>query len=502
MSGNQPIGASGTITAINSTPTAAASSRSAVEIDCVGLSAVGIQITGTYTAAGGLSGQVTVDGNTWVTLGDSGTFTRQTTGVATATVTSAEQDVYKVTVRGAKRFRITALGAVTGTAQISMQGADMGAGEGGGGTGGGTVDSIVAGSGITVDDTDPANPIVSADGSGALAPVTLGAGPTNITHADHSNRAVYSEQSTTTSVVFAVAATSLAEDGDLVTILNLGAGPMVASGANVRLAPGCRAYARENERLVFEYFANDDIYYGGCADVQKAGVTSSWSAVPINNNAVPSITGLGALSSTGSATAVAVAATSAFTHYQRLTWVSAAAINSNCGGLYATPLLWPTAAIRYAWQVRVIFGAHDALTNCQMFCAVVPSAITAGSEPSAKANHFGVIADSTDTNLGISSNNAAGSSTPTTLGANFPANSNGVDMYDVTLAAWSDGTAVYGYYQVSNLISGATPAFGTMTGAELPVDGTALSVTWGRGTEANGTAATVVFCGAFGGFWS
>lgn len=37
---------------------------------------------------------------------------------------------------------------------------------GGGGGGGGTVDSIVAGTGISVDDTDPANPIVSATGGG------------------------------------------------------------------------------------------------------------------------------------------------------------------------------------------------------------------------------------------------------------------------------------------------------------------------------------------------
>jgi hypothetical protein len=39
-------------------------------------------------------------------------------------------------------------------------------GSGGGGGGGGTVDSVVAGSGIAVDATDPANPVVSATGGG------------------------------------------------------------------------------------------------------------------------------------------------------------------------------------------------------------------------------------------------------------------------------------------------------------------------------------------------
>jgi len=37
------------------------------------------------------------------------------------------------------------------------------------GGGGGTVDSVVAGTGISVDNTDPANPIVSATGGGTAS---------------------------------------------------------------------------------------------------------------------------------------------------------------------------------------------------------------------------------------------------------------------------------------------------------------------------------------------
>jgi len=42
-----------------------------------------------------------------------------------------------------------------------------------GGTGSGVVETIVAGSGITVDDTDPANPIVSAAGGGVTEELVI-----------------------------------------------------------------------------------------------------------------------------------------------------------------------------------------------------------------------------------------------------------------------------------------------------------------------------------------
>lgn len=43
----------------------------------------------------------------------------------------------------------------------------------GGGGGGGTVNSVVAGTGIAVDNTDPANPVVSATGGGGLTPLQV-----------------------------------------------------------------------------------------------------------------------------------------------------------------------------------------------------------------------------------------------------------------------------------------------------------------------------------------
>jgi hypothetical protein len=90
-----------------------------VQIDTRGVGSVGVQVVGTYT--GVLSGQMTVDGTNWVTLADSSTFTRQSTGVASATITSGQQDIYLVTVVGAKSFRVTGLAAMTGVAMVSLK---------------------------------------------------------------------------------------------------------------------------------------------------------------------------------------------------------------------------------------------------------------------------------------------------------------------------------------------------------------------------------------------
>lgn len=111
----------GDITIQNAVPAGVATDGSAVEIDTVGANKLTAQITGTYTASGGLSVQVTVDGTNWVTLAGTSTVTRQTTGVATATITSAEQDCYAIVTPGVTKMRITALGAVTGRARVTLR---------------------------------------------------------------------------------------------------------------------------------------------------------------------------------------------------------------------------------------------------------------------------------------------------------------------------------------------------------------------------------------------
>jgi hypothetical protein len=82
--------------------------------------AASVQVTGTYTAAGGLSAQITNDGTTWITLGGSSTFRRLSNDATSATITSAQQDIYQLSSQctSALACRITALGAVTGSARV------------------------------------------------------------------------------------------------------------------------------------------------------------------------------------------------------------------------------------------------------------------------------------------------------------------------------------------------------------------------------------------------
>lgn len=127
----------GTITTENLVDAGASTVGGSVEIDVGTAGACMVQVTGTYTASGGLSGQITLDNGAWVTMGASTTFKRMSTGVQTAAITSGEQDIYQVALAGAQRFRVTALGAVTGTATVSILPAELSLGSSSSGGGGG-----------------------------------------------------------------------------------------------------------------------------------------------------------------------------------------------------------------------------------------------------------------------------------------------------------------------------------------------------------------------------
>lgn len=110
----------GVISVQNATPGGPATEGSAVEMDTSDARTMTMQVVGTYGVSA-LSIQVTNNGRNWVTLAGTGTVTRQTTGVATATVTAAEQDCYSIVCPGFSRMRVTALGAITGRAQITLR---------------------------------------------------------------------------------------------------------------------------------------------------------------------------------------------------------------------------------------------------------------------------------------------------------------------------------------------------------------------------------------------
>lgn len=113
--------ASGNITTQNLVPAGTATANSAVEISLNGTPDVTVQVTGTYT--GGLSVQGTVDGSTWVTFSTSRSFMDMGTGTFSSAIASAAQSIYQINAAGLQKIRVTALGAVTGTAVVSLRAA-------------------------------------------------------------------------------------------------------------------------------------------------------------------------------------------------------------------------------------------------------------------------------------------------------------------------------------------------------------------------------------------
>jgi len=111
----------GVIRTQNLVSAGAATDGSAVEIITVSSDRICFQTRGTYTASGGLSIQISLDGVNWVTMAGSSTVTRLSTGVASAVVTSGEQDIYEVRCPGCTKMRVTALGAVTGSVEVLIR---------------------------------------------------------------------------------------------------------------------------------------------------------------------------------------------------------------------------------------------------------------------------------------------------------------------------------------------------------------------------------------------
>src|SRR3954466_11430886 len=108
----------GTISAQNATtPLGAADANSAVEISLGGkMDTLTIQVSGTY-AVSALSLQVTEDGTNWATVAGASALVKQE-GTGSATIPAAAIGVWKADVSGINKARVTALGAITGSAVV------------------------------------------------------------------------------------------------------------------------------------------------------------------------------------------------------------------------------------------------------------------------------------------------------------------------------------------------------------------------------------------------
>lgn len=114
---------SGSITTQNLTPTGTPTAGSAVEMSVNGTGQFAVQVTGTYTAAGGLSIYGTVNGSDYALFsGPSFLATSQGLYIPNGKIASGGTGIYYLSIpMGITKVSITAAGAVTGTASISMK---------------------------------------------------------------------------------------------------------------------------------------------------------------------------------------------------------------------------------------------------------------------------------------------------------------------------------------------------------------------------------------------
>jgi len=110
--------ATGNITTQNLVPTGAATAGSAVAINVLGSATVTIGVQGTYTGA--LSIQATTDGTNWFTITYSALL-NAVNGGATAAIASAQTGIFTLHTAAWSAVRVTALAAVTGTANITLK---------------------------------------------------------------------------------------------------------------------------------------------------------------------------------------------------------------------------------------------------------------------------------------------------------------------------------------------------------------------------------------------
>lgn len=173
----QPISV-GAITTQNLASTGVScTTGSCVNIIGVDRGMLSVQVTGTYTGA--LSGQVSNDNNAWVTLAASTTFVDNADGTSAATIGSGTTGVWSLALTGPTRFRLVALGAVTGTATITMRSssfAPAGTSSGGGGGGNVTVTNFPATQAVSL----ASAPTTAVTGTfwQATQPVSLAVAPT------------------------------------------------------------------------------------------------------------------------------------------------------------------------------------------------------------------------------------------------------------------------------------------------------------------------------------
>lgn len=217
-----------------------------------------------------------------------------------------------------------------------------------------------------------------------------------------------------------------------------------------------------------------------------------WNPAGGTGGTVPSVFGLSAFTTTGmTATARAVAATNMFTRTRRLGYVTAA--TAGAVGHFRQPAGLITVGdggILGGFHYVLRFGISDAaaVSGARMFMGLRESLTPANAEPSTLTNCVGIGHGASDANMRLFYGGTA-AQTPIDLGANFPANTRSVDVYE--LALFSAPASPNVHWEVTRLNTGHV-ASGTITnsGATILPPATLLITPWGYRTN-NATALAV-----------
>lgn len=214
---------------------------------------------------------------------------------------------------------------------------------------------------------------------------------------------------------------------------------------------------------------------------------------PGNSTTVPGVLGMAALTATGTVTLRNVATTNMFTRTKRLSVVSNSAAGSLCGYRLAVAQYTVGNGSGLGGFMYVIrFGVSDSNTATRMFVGLRnTTAAPANVEPSTLTNCIGVGNGAANTNLFIYYGGSA-AQTPIDLGANFPCNTNSVDLYELTLFAPPNSNNTVGY-RIERLNTGDV-ASGTLTGVAgtaLPASTTLLTLNDFRTNNVNGGSVSI-----------
>lgn len=154
-----------------------------------------------------------------------------------------------------------------------------------------------------------------------------------------------------------------------------------------------------------------------------------------NNATAPTRVGVAAVASDGTATAVNKSSTSYYTRQSRIRSPSAASTGAN-GGTRFRDFKYRQDAARCA----IRFGWEDFATNAAAFIGLKGDAAHGNADPSSFINCIGVGIDSGQTTWRLLHNDGSGSATATDLGANFPANTDATDFYELEIW-WGDAAS-------------------------------------------------------------